>query len=39
MRVVAVPRPDFPPSDEAVRLAEAVLHSLAELGPALDRMA
>jgi HAD superfamily hydrolase (TIGR01509 family) len=39
MRVVAVPRPDFPPSVEALRLADAVLASLAELEPALDELA
>ena len=36
MRVIAVPRPDFPPSAEALRLAGAVLSSLSELEPALD---
>ena len=35
MRVIAVPRPDFPPSAEALRLADAVLDSLSELEPAL----
>jgi HAD superfamily hydrolase (TIGR01509 family) len=39
MRVVAVPRPDFPPSEETLRTADAVLGSLAELAPALDEMA
>ena len=34
MRVIAVPRPDFPPSAEALRLADAVLDSLSELEPA-----
>jgi HAD superfamily hydrolase (TIGR01509 family) len=36
MRVIAVPRPDFPPSAEALELADAVLDSLGELEPALD---
>jgi len=36
MRVVAVPRPDFPPSAQALGVANAVLHSLAELETALD---
>jgi HAD superfamily hydrolase (TIGR01509 family) len=35
MHVIAVPRPDFPPSDEALRLADAVLSSLTELEPAV----
>ena len=39
MRVVAVPRPDFRPSVEALRLADAVLASLAELERALDELA
>ena len=38
MRVVAVPRPDFPPSDASLRRADAVLGSLAELLPALQRI-
>jgi HAD superfamily hydrolase (TIGR01509 family) len=38
MRVIAVPRPDFPPSDEALRLADAVLGSLGELAAALDEL-
>jgi len=38
MRVIAVPRPDFPPSAEALRLADAVLDSLRELEPVLDRL-
>jgi HAD superfamily hydrolase (TIGR01509 family) len=38
MRVVAVPRPDFPPSAEALRVADAVLTSLGELEPALDEL-
>jgi HAD superfamily hydrolase (TIGR01509 family) len=33
MRVVAVPRPDYPPAPEALALAAAVLNSLAELTP------
>jgi HAD superfamily hydrolase (TIGR01509 family) len=36
MRVIAVPRPDFPPSAEALEVADAVLDSLGELEPALD---
>ena len=36
MRVIAVPRPDFPPSPEALRFADAVLDSLSELEPVLD---
>ncbi|HYX78166.1 MAG TPA: HAD family phosphatase [Solirubrobacterales bacterium] len=35
MRVVAVPRPDFPPSAEALRDADSVLSSLGELAAAL----
>jgi HAD superfamily hydrolase (TIGR01509 family) len=35
MRVIAVPRPDYPPSAQALRLADAELDSLSELGPAL----
>lgn len=35
MRVVAVPNPHFPPDDEAVALADVVLHSIAELTPEL----
>ena len=38
MRVVAVPRPEFPPSDDSLRRADAVLGSLAELLPALQRI-
>jgi HAD superfamily hydrolase (TIGR01509 family) len=38
MRVVAIPRPDFPPSVEALGVADAVLHSLAELEAALDEL-
>ena len=37
MRVIAVPRPDFPPPAEALRLADAVLDSLGELEAALGR--
>lgn len=33
MRVVAVPRPDYPPGSDALSLADAVLSSLAELNP------
>jgi len=36
MRVVAVPRPDFPPSGEALRAADALLASLMELEATLD---
>jgi len=36
MRVIAVPRPDFPPDAEALRLADAVLDTLSEVEPALD---
>ena len=39
MRVIAVPRPDFPPSAEALELADAVLGSLGELEPALSELA
>ncbi len=39
MRVVAVPRPDFPPSAQALGVADAVLDSLAELEGALDELA
>jgi HAD superfamily hydrolase (TIGR01509 family) len=35
MRVIAVPRPDYPPSAEALAKAAAVLNSLAELTPQL----
>jgi HAD superfamily hydrolase (TIGR01509 family) len=38
MRVVAVPRPDFPPSVEALGLADAVLGSLTELEGRLDEL-
>jgi beta-phosphoglucomutase-like phosphatase (HAD superfamily) len=36
MRVIAVPRPDFPPTAETLQLADAMIESLSELGPALD---
>ncbi len=39
MWVVAVPRPDFPPSAQALGIADAVLDSLAELEGALDELA
>lgn len=35
MRVVAVPNPHFPPRDEALAAADAVIPSLAELQPAV----
>ncbi len=38
MRVVAVPRPDFPPSAEALSVADAVLDSLAELEATLGEL-
>jgi HAD superfamily hydrolase (TIGR01509 family) len=38
MRVVAIPRPDFPPSAEALGVADAVIDSLAELEPGLDSL-
>ncbi len=38
MRVIAVPRPDFPPSPEALQLADATLDSLSELEPTLDKL-
>jgi HAD superfamily hydrolase (TIGR01509 family) len=38
MRVIAVPRPNFPPSAEALGLADAVLDSLAELEAALGEL-
>jgi beta-phosphoglucomutase-like phosphatase (HAD superfamily) len=34
MRVVAIPNRSFPPSDEALGLADVVLESLADLTPA-----
>src|SRR5436190_14177438 len=39
MRVVAVPRPDFPPSAEARAATAAVIGSLAELDATLDEIA
>jgi HAD superfamily hydrolase (TIGR01509 family) len=39
MRVVAVPRPDFPPSAEAKAATAAVIGSLAELGATVDEIA
>jgi HAD superfamily hydrolase (TIGR01509 family) len=39
MVVVAVPRPDFPPSEEALPAADAVLGSLTELEAALNELA
>jgi HAD superfamily hydrolase (TIGR01509 family) len=38
MRVVAVPRPDFPPSSEARDRADDVVDSLSEVESALDRL-
>jgi HAD superfamily hydrolase (TIGR01509 family) len=38
MRVIAVPRPDFPASPEALRLADAMLDSLGELERALGEL-
>ncbi len=35
MRVIALPNPDYPPGDEALALADAVIRSPAELTPAL----
>ncbi len=35
MRVVAVPNPHFPPDDEALAQADAVVRSVAELTPEL----
>ena len=35
MRVVAVPNPSYPPDDEALELADVVIHSLDELTPEL----
>jgi HAD superfamily hydrolase (TIGR01509 family) len=39
MLVAVVPRPDFPPAAEALERADLVLDSLAELPPALERLA
>jgi HAD superfamily hydrolase (TIGR01509 family) len=38
MRVVAIPRPEFPPPEDALKRADSVLNSLAELVPALERL-
>jgi HAD superfamily hydrolase (TIGR01509 family) len=38
MQVIAAPRPDFPPSPGALRLADTVLDSLSELEPALREL-
>jgi HAD superfamily hydrolase (TIGR01509 family) len=38
MRVIAIPNPEFPPADDALRLADVALGSLADLMPALDGM-
>jgi HAD superfamily hydrolase (TIGR01509 family) len=38
LRVVAVPRPEFPPPDDALERADSVLNSLAGLVPALERL-
>jgi HAD superfamily hydrolase (TIGR01509 family) len=38
MRVIAVPRPEFAPSAEALELADSVLESLGELEPALSEL-
>jgi HAD superfamily hydrolase (TIGR01509 family) len=38
MRVIAVPRPNFPPSAEVLGLADAVLDSLGELEAALGEL-
>jgi HAD superfamily hydrolase (TIGR01509 family) len=38
MRVIAVPRPDFPPSREALKLADAELDSLSELERAVNEL-
>jgi HAD superfamily hydrolase (TIGR01509 family) len=38
MTVIAVPNEAFPPSEDALRLAALVLHSLDELVPALERL-
>jgi HAD superfamily hydrolase (TIGR01509 family) len=39
LRVIAIPNPDFPPSQDALRLAEVTVGSLAALHSALARMA
>ena len=33
MRVIAIPNPHYPPSDDALALADIVLNSLDELTP------
>jgi len=38
LRVVAIPRPEFPPPDDALERADSVLNSLAGLVPALERL-
>jgi HAD superfamily hydrolase (TIGR01509 family) len=38
MRVIAIPRPDFPPCGEVLRNADSALDSLAQLPTALDQM-
>jgi HAD superfamily hydrolase (TIGR01509 family) len=35
MRVIAIPNPSYPPDDEALELADVVIHSLDELTPEL----
>ncbi len=35
MRVVAIPNASYPPDEEALRLADAVVHSLADLTPSV----
>jgi HAD superfamily hydrolase (TIGR01509 family) len=39
MRAIAAPRPEFPPSAEALEAADATLGSLSELPAVLDRIA
>ena len=38
MTVIALPNPAFPPTDDALRLATAVIHSLDELRPTLSAL-
>ena len=38
LRVVAIPRPEFPPPDDALERTDSVLNSLAGLVPALERL-
>lgn len=38
LRVVAIPRPEFPPPDDALEHTDSVLNSLAGLVPALERL-